>query len=172
MLPVHSIRREIMNEFVRVSRRFNSWMNSVSGIFLILMMLLTVADVALRVFGSPILGTYEIVSIAGALIIALAMPQTSSEKGHICVDFFFEKRSPGVQRILYVATRVVAIALFALLAWGLISKSLGLSRAGEVTATLHVPRYPVGYLMAVCCFLQCVTLVNDIIKTLSQEESK
>jgi len=161
-----------MNEFVRVSGRFNSWMNSVSGVTLLLMMLLTVTDVVLRVFGSPIVGTYEIVSIAGALIIALAMPQTSSEKGHICVDFFSETRSPGVRRALYIATRVAAIALFALLTWGLLSKSLGLSRAGEVTATLEIPRYPVGYFMAVCCFVQCVSLVNDIIKTLNREESK
>ncbi len=51
-------------------------------------MLLTVADVVLRLLGRPIVGTYELVALGGAVAIGLSLPLTSWVRGHIYVDSF------------------------------------------------------------------------------------
>ncbi len=50
-----------------------------------------VADVILREFKMPIVGTYEIVSLLGAIVIGFAIPQTSLERGHVLMDFLTER---------------------------------------------------------------------------------
>ena len=68
-----------------VSRVFGT----IAGWTLVGMMLLTAADVILRAFRRPILGTYEIVSLLGAIVIAFAMPQTTLQEGHVSVEIVF-----------------------------------------------------------------------------------
>ena len=53
----------------------------------IAMMLLTSADVILRLFRRPITGAYEIVGLLGAIVISFSLAYTSVEKGHIAVEF-------------------------------------------------------------------------------------
>jgi TRAP-type C4-dicarboxylate transport system permease small subunit len=59
----------------------------IAGAALAAMMFLTVADVVLRYFKMPIVGTYEIVSMLGAIVIGFAVPQTTLERGHVLMDF-------------------------------------------------------------------------------------
>jgi len=146
-------------------------MNTLAGWVLLLMMMLTVADVVLRAFGSAILGTYELVAICGALVIGFAIPQTSFEKAHVCADFLIEKRSVAVQKSAFFITRVMGIILFAILAWNLVIKGINLYRGGEVSLTLHVPYYWAAFALSLCCFVQCLTLVTDIIRIFDTRRS-
>ena len=59
----------------------------IAGTALTGIMFLTVADVFLRLFKRPILGTYEIVSLLGAVVIGFAIPQTSIDRGQVLMDF-------------------------------------------------------------------------------------
>ncbi len=70
--------------------RISKVLDVVGGVVLSLMMLITVADVILRFFGKPITGTYELVFLAGAVVIGCAIPQTSWQGGHVNVDFVLE----------------------------------------------------------------------------------
>jgi TRAP-type C4-dicarboxylate transport system permease small subunit len=67
------------------------FLNGISGISLTFIMCITVTDIILRFFGRPIVGTYEIVSFCGALVIGFALPWTSWKRGHIYVDFLVLK---------------------------------------------------------------------------------
>ena len=53
-------------------------------------MLLTVADVTGRIFRHPILGTFEIVGMGGAIAIGFAIPLTSWLRGQTYVDFVIQ----------------------------------------------------------------------------------
>jgi len=57
----------------------------------IAMMLLSTADVVLRLFGKPIPGTYELVGFLGTVVVSFALAFTSIEKGHIAVEILVEK---------------------------------------------------------------------------------
>ncbi len=153
-----------MNAFLAGVFRLSKWTNGIGGVFLPIMMLITVTDVSLRLFGKPIVGTYELVAYTGALVVAFSIPYTSWARGHIYVDFFIQKLSPGTQKALYTATRIMGIALFFLAAWNLMKFGMDLSRSGEVSPTLQLPFYPVVYAIGAACLVQCLVLVADIVK--------
>jgi TRAP-type C4-dicarboxylate transport system permease small subunit len=158
-----------MNTLKTMVGRVSLWMDSVSGIILILMMLLTVMDVALRFFKRPITGTYELVALAGAMVIAFAVPQTSRENGHIAVDMFPEGRYITLRNTFFVFNRVLGIVLFALLTWYLFQKGNDLRRMGDVSSTLHVPYYPAAYGLALCFLIESLVLLVEIFRKFTSE---
>jgi len=158
-----------MGAFIAVFRKMSGWMNGLAGIVLFLMMMLTVVDVVLRVFGTAILGTYELVAVSGAIVVGFAVPQTSWGKGHVCVDFLVENRSAAVKNAIFAITRIMGICLFALLSFYLFRKGIHLYRTGEVSLTLHIPYYPAAYGLAFCFFIECFVLITDIIRIFTPE---
>lgn len=146
--------------------KLSKWMQGVSCIALTCLMLLTTADVVMRSFGHPIIGTYELVGLGGAVVLGFAIPITSWIRGHIFVDTFYKKCSMPMQKAMNIATRLISMILFVLIGWNLFKLGYELYTAGEVTLTRHLPFYPVAYGLAVCCFVQCLVLIGDIIKIL------
>jgi TRAP-type C4-dicarboxylate transport system permease small subunit len=136
----------------------------VAGIALAGSMFLTVADVILRTLKRPIVGTYELVGLLGALVVGFAIPQTSRLQGHVLMDFVTSKLSTGVQRILQVITRILAMGLFTILGWNMVNLGNDFRRVGEVTPTLQMPIYPVAYGIALCCLVECLVLFIDMIE--------
>lgn len=160
-----------MRAFLSICRRLNGWLNGVAGIVLICIMLLTVADVIMRALRMPIIGTYELVAISAAMIVGFALPQTSWEQGHVNVDILVKGRSPAVKKCLFVYTRMLGIALFALLCFDLYRKGIYLYKTREVSQTLRIPFYPVPLGLAFCMLLECLTLVADILKSFRVEKN-
>jgi len=58
-------------------------MEVIAGSALLFIMFLTTCDVVLRAFGKPIVGTYELVSFGGGIIVGFAIPITSLSKSHL-----------------------------------------------------------------------------------------
>ena len=139
-------------------------MNDISGCSLLLLMLLTTADVVLRIFGRPILGTYELVCFIGVLVFGFSLPYTSWIRQHIFVDFVIQKFSVRVQNGFNIATRSVTIVLFFWIGWNMFKFAAALHGSEEVSSVLHMPFYPFTYALGVCCFIECIVLVCDIVK--------
>lgn len=159
-----------MRSCIEGIRKSTIWMNTIAEIVLVVMMLLTVADVFLRTFGTPIVGTYELVALAGAIVIGFAVPRTSWERGHIFVDVLIENRPKAVKNCFFVATRIVGIALYALLSWNLLKKGMVLQRSGEVSLTLQIPFYPAAYALSLCFLIQCFSLLADILRMNEEQQ--
>lgn len=149
--------------------KISIWMNGIAAVALAFMILLTVADVILRSFRKPIIGTYEIVALSGAVIIGFSIPFTSWMKGHINVDFFILKLPPKGRKIFNLITKCLGIGLFLIIGWNLIVLGMDLYKAGEVTPTRHIPFYPILYGIGICCFFQCLVLFCDIVKILGEK---
>jgi TRAP-type C4-dicarboxylate transport system permease small subunit len=153
-----------MNGFLNKVNGLSRVFNVIAGISLTFLMLLTVMDVILRALKRPIVGTYELVAFSGAVAIGFAVPLTSWLRGHIFVDFFILRFSQKVRNIFNITTRCLVIVLFFLIGWNLIKYGMDLQKSGEVSLTLQMPFYPVAYGIAVCCFVQCLVLICDVIK--------
>ena len=160
-----------MNIFIAVCKKIYGWMNTLAGFVLVFMMLLTVADVILRIFGTAIMGTYELVAVSGAIVIGFAVPQTTFEKGHVNVDFLMEGRSEAVRKGFFVATRIMAIALFALLSYRLYVKGIHLYKTGEVSLTLQIPYFPAAFGLAFSFLVQCFALIGHIVEAFKVENA-
>ena len=155
-----------MEGILKIVLRLSKWSSFVGEITLTFMMLLTVSDVILRSFKMPILGTYEMVAFSGAVAIGFSVPITSWMRGHVNVDLFTSRLSQKTRAAVDIGTRCLAIALFLLISWRLVSYGMNLHRVREVSMTLQMPFYPVAYGLALAFFIQCLVLSCDILKIL------
>jgi TRAP-type C4-dicarboxylate transport system permease small subunit len=153
-----------MEGFLNKTRELCRFINLIAGIALSFIMFLTVADIILRSFRKPIVGTYEVVAFSGAVVIGFSVPLTSWMRGHIYVDFLILKFSQKARNIFNIVTRFLGIWLFIMIGWNLISYGMDLQKSGEVSLTLQIPFYPVAYGVGICCFIQCLVLLCDILK--------
>ena len=141
------------------------FLDRVAGWSLVGMMLLTIADVVLRLFRRPILGTYEIVGLLGAIVIAFAMPHTTHQRGHVAVEIVVSRLSPSAQAVIGLITRILGIFLFGLIAWECAHYGNDLKTAGEVSMTLRLPFYPVLYAIALAAAVVCLVIGSGILKS-------
>ena len=140
----------------------SSVFNMVASAALVLMMVLSCADIFMRyLFNSPITGTYDIVGLSGAVLASFAMPYTMLKKGHVAVEILIQSLSRGKQLVVESFSHLLGISLFLVLVWQAILLSRDMKAAGEVTPTLLLPFYPIVYCMAICFFgLSLAILVN------------
>ena len=153
-----------MNALMETMSRIIKVMNVIAGIALTFIVLLTVCDVVLRAFGRPILGVYEVVAMAGGVVIGFVAPYTSWIRGHIFMDFVLQKLSPGSRKIFNIVTRCVGIALFLMISWNVIKIATNFHDVGEVSNTLQIPLYPIAGGVGFCFFVLAVVLFCDILK--------
>jgi TRAP-type C4-dicarboxylate transport system permease small subunit len=158
-----------MKGILTVTKNISRVLNVVGGVALVFIVVLTVADVILRAFRVPILGTYEIVALSGSVVILFALPLTTWLRGHIYVDFVVLKFPPKVQDAFNIATRCMVFFLFFLSGWNMIKYGMDLHRTAEVSPTLKFPFYPVVYAVGICCFVQCLVLITDVVKIIGGE---
>ncbi|MDD2240565.1 MAG: TRAP transporter small permease subunit [Kiritimatiellae bacterium] len=111
----------------------------------------TVADVIGRQFGLPVKGAYDLVRVLGAVAIACALPLTKAVKGHIAIEYFFQKMDRRGRAVVDTLMRLVLLVLFGLLAVQFVRQGLLFRDSGEVTTTLHMPMFWVPWLMALAC---------------------
>ena len=153
-----------MKAFLRAIHRITIYMNVIAGVALTFIILLTVCDVVLRALGSPILGVYEIVAMAGGIVIGFVTPFTSWVRGHIFMDFVIERLSRPAKSAFDIATRCVGIALFLMISWNVFKIGKNLYSVDEVSLTLQLPLYPIAYGVGFCFFVLSVVLFCDILK--------
>ena len=154
-------------------RKIDRWINSTSAGFnvigaiaILAMMLLTCADVLLRMFRMPIPGTYETIGLLGALFVSFSLAQTSLQKGHIAVDFLIQKLPLNVQFLVYCINELVSAGLFSLITWQMFVYANNLKTSGEVSMTLQIPIFPIIYGIAIGCGLLSILLVFSFIKSI------
>ena len=154
--------REDTSLFEKSVKLLSTIFNLFASVSLTAMILLTCLDVSMRYFFSrPIAGTYDLVSLMGAIIAAFAMPYTMLKKGHVAVDLVVRTLSPGKQLAVETMTHVVGILLFIVMVWQCFILASDMKAAGEVTPTLLLPFYPIVYCMSLCFLMLCLaTLVN------------
>jgi TRAP-type C4-dicarboxylate transport system permease small subunit len=148
------------------TEKISRWMNVIAYMALTFIMLLTVTDVILRIFRHPIIGTFEIVQLAGAVVIAFGIPFTSWRRGLIYVDFFINTFPGWARNTMNILTRVIGITIFVLIGYNLFRFATDLVISGEVSPTTQIPFYPIVYSMGVACFIQVLVLFTDIIKVM------
>ena len=148
--------------FEKVVAGISDFFNMVASAALVLMMVLSCADIFMRyLFNRPITGTYDLVGLSGAVLVSFALPYTMLKKGHVAVEILVQSLSRGKRLVIETFSHLLGISLFLVLVWQAILLSRDMKAAGEVTPTVHLPFYPIVYCMALCFFaLSLAILVN------------
>lgn len=153
-----------MLRFERYLAVLSERLNVLAALAMIFVMLLTVADVILRRCMLPVPGTYDIVSLVSSFIISFSLGYTSVQKGHIAVEFLFEKLPERVARIISAINELVASVFFGILAWQSIVYALRSMASGEVSLTIRFPFFPFILGLALGCLVLCLILAVNFIK--------
>lgn len=145
-----------------ITQKFN-W---VAAAALVIMMVLTCADVILRFFRHPIPGTYEMVGLLGAIVVSFSLAHTSVMRGHISVELIVQKLPKTAQIVIDGINSLLGTALFGLITWQSMLYASNLMHTGEVSLTLQMPIHPFVYGIAVGSGMLCLVLLIDFFKSL------
>ena len=137
----------------------SDWLCWLSALCIVGMMLLTSSDVALRYVGFPIKGTYDVVGLLGALVVALPIARTQVLNRHVSMEFMAQRKSRIARGIAQAITSVRGIAVYATVTWQLVAFAAKLKAIGRVSDTVEIPLYPFVYAIAVAFLLTCVVLL-------------
>lgn len=138
-------------------------MAALSGLAVIAMMGITVTDIVLRRCGTGLRGAYDLVCIASALAIAFALPYTTAVKGHVAVEFFFQKLNRPGRVIVDSVCRVLVIALIGVLAWQCVKYGHGLRQTGQVSSTLQLPMFWVAYVIGGALTVTILVKIHNLL---------
>jgi TRAP-type C4-dicarboxylate transport system permease small subunit len=153
-----------MKRFLTAVYKVDISFQAVAGIGLVFMMAMTMADITMRALGRPIVGSIELISFSGAIIIGFAVPYSSWMRSHVIVDFLVERLSPRARRSMELVTKLAGVVLFLFMGVNFVLYSLTLMKTGEVSAGLRIPYYPITFGLALSCFLESLTLFADLMK--------
>lgn len=138
-------------------------MTVISCAGLVAMIALICGDVVLRLAGHPVKGAYDLVRVAGALTIACSLPLTTALKGHVAIEYFFQKLNRTGRIVVDSLMRLLAIAAFALAAFECVGYGLRFLRNGEVTGTIELPVFWVPWVMAAAFGVTALVVVFHLV---------
>jgi len=154
----------------KITELLNKTLTFLAGLILIVMVLLTCANIVFRMFWVPISGTYELMGFAGALLTAFALAYTQVKKGHISVDVLVNVFPQKVRWVLSAINNGMCFIFFMLAGWQLAIKANTLRTTGEVTETLRIIYYPFTYAVALGCVVLALILLTDFLRQITPSE--
>lgn len=157
----------------KITETFSSLLTFLAGLILIVMVLLTCANIVFRLFWVPINGTYELMGFSGALLTAFALAYTQVKKGHIAVDVLVNVFPPKMRWVLAAINNGMCFVFFILAGWQLAIKANTLRTTGELTETLRIIYYPFIYAVSLGCGVLALILLTDLLRQIfSSEEAE
>ena len=148
----------------KISRILNRMFMLVAGVFMAAMILITCANIFLRIVWVPIKGTFELMGFFGAVATAFALGYTQMKKAHISVDILVDQFSQKTRNVLNAINYLVCMVFFAVVGWQIFLLAINLRNTGEVTETLRIVYYPFTYGVAFGCILLALVLLVDFLK--------
>ena len=149
--------------------RLNRAVHGVGLAVLLLLMLVTVADVIGRyVFDHPIPGTFELTGLMLAMIVFFALGHTQIHRGHVRISMIASFLSPKKGIILDGVIHLVSFSLFSLVAWQLTEHAHRLWAANNVSGVLSWPVYPFVIAAALGCSLFSLVLLVQFVHALAK----
>ena len=135
-----------------------------AGLAMIAMALLTCVDIVMRMAGCAFTGTYDIVRLLAVLAVAGALPVTTATKGHVAIEYFFNKLAPRARFVVDSLMRVLMIVALGFATWGLLLLGEQKRLTNEVSTTLPIPIFWTFWVCAVSCALTALVVLFHLVK--------
>ena len=134
----------------------------IAGMALMALLILTLADIIGRQLGHPIQGAVDVVQLLACLCASAALPYVTAVKGHIAVEFFFQ-RFPRRARIFWdTVNRLLVITLFMYLSWSCFQHGARLFATHAVGLSLNVPIFWVLHAMGLSFCLAILVVIYNL----------
>jgi len=145
----------------------------VAIVLLVVMLLLTVADVGLRyLFGHPLRGTTELTEYLMVCVGTLPLAWCALRRGHIKVELIAGRLPQTTQKVLDIFNYSLAIIMSAVIASQTFLKSVFEGQLGVTSVMLDIPKYPfvlvVTFSYALLFFASIILLAQSISSLVSE----
>ncbi len=129
--------------------------------------LLTVVDVFLnKVFGSPILGAYEITEQLLLITVFASFAYAQRNHTHINMALVLVRLPRTLRFILFAIMTALSVGISAVAGYCAVMQGLKNYASGVVTSNLYIPMFPFTFLVALAMFGFAITLIYDMILSL------
>lgn len=150
--------------WIRAIRRFNKWTHYVSGVALLTILFLTVADITGRsALGSPVSGTVEVTSMLLVVVVFLAVARSEDMGDHITIDLIYERVGEGAKKFLDIFSDVLTVVIVGLISYQLYQFSLRNQASGAETPVLDWPLWPFVLVGSVGAALYALSTIMRIV---------
>lgn len=137
------------NKVVRATDAVSTAAAYVAGVVLILLMLLTAADVAGRYFfNSPISGVFDLTHFAVSIMVYLGLAYCATRGAHVVIELLYDKLPEAARGPLDRITNLAGCLLFAVIGWRTAVLSLEVREMGEASQMMEIPLFPLYCVVA------------------------
>jgi TRAP-type C4-dicarboxylate transport system permease small subunit len=147
----------------------SSFLFGAAMVAMVFVMLAVSADVFMRyVFKSPIVGVWDLCTMAFAIIIWGPMTMAALKGSHIALTFLLD-RFPRLPRLgLQVIISLVTSGILALVSWQLLLHAIHLDVTEFGSPTLRIPHAPVAYFAAFACVIMALAFLIRLPEALAK----
>ncbi len=137
--------------------------------WILTMMFLTTADVALRWFlGKPIPGTLEVSEYMLVVFAVLCLAFVHESGSNVRVTVFETLFPRWFQALAAVVSNLLALSIIALLTWQAWNMGIDEMRFRTVSDSLKIPVYPFKFLLAFGAALLCLQLLRSLVSAVTR----
>ena len=159
----------MLGKFEKFNRRLSGWFEWIGMAGLLLMMSITIIDVAgQKLFLLPILGAIDIVMLSQIVAIAFAVSMALIIGRHVRVEFFVARLPRHTQAVTDSIVLLLGLGLFILIIWRLCVLGYTFQTTGEYSATAHIPLYPFAYGIALASIPVCLVFLREFLSSLTR----
>jgi len=126
------------------------------------MMAVVVAVISRELFHSPLRGTWDLVTLAFAILVWGPMAMAALKGSHTALTFLLDRfpRSPRLGLELIIA--LLTSAMLGMLTWRLVAYGIDLGERISRTGVLKIPFEPFAYFAAAGCALMALAFLARI----------
>ncbi len=121
-----------------------------------------------KLFGLPVPGSTEIVSLIQAATMAFVVAATQRDRGHVSVAMFVQRLPLRAQAGVRVLTSLLGFLMFVLIVWEGFRYGNQLRLAQEVTGTVKISVAPFVYAFAVAMVPTAMMMLCDLVDSLKE----
>lgn len=151
-----------MQVFILLTERVNRILAWVAGAGLVAMLAILMGNFAMRLFGRPMAGTYEMVSMSAVVIGALALGEAQVYKAHVAIDIVTTRLPKKVQLVVGAVVTVASIFLVVQTVLALQIYGSSMSASGSATEMLKVPIGTIVWVLVIGFAGLAIALLGDL----------
>ena len=137
------------NSIDRATEIVTSGAAALAGVVLILLMLLTTADVVGRYFfNAPIGGVFDLTHFAVSIMTYLGLAYCGYRGGHVAIELLYDRLPMRARRVLKRGVSLAGCVLFGLISWRTAVQSIDVRAFGEASQMMEIPFFPLYCLVA------------------------
>lgn len=156
---------------LHLQARIEKWMSIVGSVAVMVIMLLTVLDVAGRDFlNMPLPGAYEITEFMLVAAVFLGLASVQANKRHIQIEFISSRLPPNAQAGLRAVTYLVCLIIFGLIVFQGGRMTYEAWQVGAISeGIVPFPLWPAKGLILVGGLAVCFRILIQLVQELTGE---